>query len=230
MIEKAKQMGIWVENDAYVPKPGDIIMYDWQDNGKGDNTGTADHVGIVSAVSGGHMTIIEGNYKDSVGTRGMAVDGRFIRGYITPDYDETAAEKAENLSDDKPKYKQLQYGSKGKAVKVLQLILGGLTVDGEFYGATEDRVKEYQKNNGLSVDGIVGDKTWTSIIGNLPLTKYGSKSRFVKAIQTALDGLTVDGDFGKKTLAKVKALQKSAGITVDGEVGKDTWTAIISRL
>ena len=32
-------MGCWQENDAYVPSPGDAILYDWQDNGIGDNTG-----------------------------------------------------------------------------------------------------------------------------------------------------------------------------------------------
>ena len=28
-VEKAQSMGIWQENDAYVPQIGDIIMYDW---------------------------------------------------------------------------------------------------------------------------------------------------------------------------------------------------------
>lgn len=93
MIELAKKMGIWVENDAYVPNVGDIILYDWQDNGRGDNTGTADHIGIVTAVNGSHMTITEGNKNDSVENRGMAVNGRFIRGYICPKYDKTLAEK-----------------------------------------------------------------------------------------------------------------------------------------
>ena len=33
MIALAKKMGIWVENDSYVPDSGDYILYDWQDNG-----------------------------------------------------------------------------------------------------------------------------------------------------------------------------------------------------
>ena len=45
-------MGIFIENDSYVPKTGDIIFYDWADNGVGDNTGVPDHVGIVVTVSG----------------------------------------------------------------------------------------------------------------------------------------------------------------------------------
>ena len=86
MITLAKQMGIWVEDDAYVPKPGDIVLYDWQDSGSGDNTGTADHIGLVEKVIGSTETIIEGNYQDSVKRREIAVNGRYIRGYIVPRY------------------------------------------------------------------------------------------------------------------------------------------------
>ena len=86
MITLAKQMGIWVEDDSYVPKPGDIVLYDWQDSGSGDNTGTADHIGIVEKVVGSTETVIEGNYQDSVKRRELAVNGRYIRGYIVPKY------------------------------------------------------------------------------------------------------------------------------------------------
>ena len=86
MITLAKQMGIWVEDDSYVPKPGDIVLYDWQDSGAGDNTGNPDHIGIVEKVVGNTETVIEGNYKDAVGRRELAVNGRYIRGYIVPKY------------------------------------------------------------------------------------------------------------------------------------------------
>ena len=58
MITKAKNAGIWIENDAYIPKVGDVILYDWQDNGVGDNMGSADHVGIVYSVSGNSFVVI----------------------------------------------------------------------------------------------------------------------------------------------------------------------------
>ena len=86
MITIAKQMGIWVEDDSYVPKPGDIVLYDWQDSGSGDNTGNPDHIGIVEKVVGNTETVIEGNYQDSVKRRELAVNGRYIRGYIVPRY------------------------------------------------------------------------------------------------------------------------------------------------
>lgn len=87
LIEAAKKKGIWVENDAYVPKPGDAVLYDWQDSGSGDNTGTPDHVGTVEKVSGNTITVIEGNYSNAVKRRTIQVNGKNIRGYICPKYD-----------------------------------------------------------------------------------------------------------------------------------------------
>ena len=87
MVKLAQSKGIWVENDAHTPKPADIIMYDWDDNGSGDNTGWSDHVGIVEKVSNGVITVIEGNLNNAVARREIAVNGKTIRGYITPKYD-----------------------------------------------------------------------------------------------------------------------------------------------
>ncbi len=95
-IELFKKLGSWEENDAYVPKPADYIFYDWQDSGTGDNTGAADHVGIVEKVVGQTITVIEGNYSNAVKRRTIAVNGRYIRGYGVPKYGSkaTAAEAA----------------------------------------------------------------------------------------------------------------------------------------
>ena len=95
MITKAKDMGIWVENDAYVPSPGDCVMYDWQDTSKGDNTGTPDHVGMVEKVTNNVITVIEGNYSNQVKRRSLSVNGRYIRGFICPKFDAESAKKAE---------------------------------------------------------------------------------------------------------------------------------------
>lgn len=95
MIALFKNIGRWVENDAYVPAPGDIIFYDWQDNGTGDNTGHSDHVGIVEKVSGNTIVIIEGNCSDSVKRRTLKVNGRYIRGYGIPKYDAETAKPVE---------------------------------------------------------------------------------------------------------------------------------------
>ena len=86
MVEKAKKMGIWIENDAFIAQPGDIIMYDWGDSGKGDCTGWPDHVGLVVDTDGVTMTIVEGNKSEKVGTRKLKYNSKNIRGFIVPKY------------------------------------------------------------------------------------------------------------------------------------------------
>ena len=98
MIALFQQMGRWQESDAHVPSAGDVIFYDWQDSGIGDNKGAPDHVGIVVSVSGSSMLVIEGNYKDAVTYRNMKVDGKYIRGYGLPDYASLCAEAAPNVT------------------------------------------------------------------------------------------------------------------------------------
>ena len=89
MIELFQKLGAWNENDSYVPKLGDIIFYDWQDSGSGDNTGWPDHVGIVETVSGSTITVIEGNKSDSVSRRTLKVGAKYIRGFGVPKYTES---------------------------------------------------------------------------------------------------------------------------------------------
>ena len=86
MIRLYQELGRGIEDDAYVPCPGDVVFYDWQDSGVGDNVGQSDHVGIVVGCTDGTMTIIEGNCDNAVKLRQIAVNARFIRGYGCPDY------------------------------------------------------------------------------------------------------------------------------------------------
>ena len=85
-ITLAKQKGIWVESDSYTPKQGDLILYDWDDTGSGDASSGADHIGIVVSVSGKSIKVIEGNNGDAVAYRTIQVNGRYIRGFVTPKY------------------------------------------------------------------------------------------------------------------------------------------------
>lgn len=81
-----QELGRWEESDSYVPQPGDVIYYDWQDNGFGDCTGWADHVGLVVGIKWPFAKIIEGNKDDQVCYRTILLGGRYIRGYGLPDY------------------------------------------------------------------------------------------------------------------------------------------------
>lgn len=88
-----KNLGSWQEDDSYTPSPGDYIFYDWQDGtnyATTDNTGAADHVGIVEKVSNGSITVIEGNYSNAVGRRTLKVNGRYISGFGVPKYSSKA--------------------------------------------------------------------------------------------------------------------------------------------
>lgn len=85
-ITLAKQKGIWVESDSYTPKQGDLILYDWDDTGSGDAASGADHIGIVVSVSGKSIKVIEGNNGNAVAYRTIQVNGRYIRGFVTPKY------------------------------------------------------------------------------------------------------------------------------------------------
>ena len=179
MIQLLKNIGAWVENDAYVPKGGDLLFYDFDDNGAGDNTGGTDHIGIVEKVDGSTITVIEGNYSNSVKRRSIKVNGRYIRGYGVPKYDTEAV--VDKPVEEKPVTKTevctvevnvLRKGAKGDNVKALQILLigrgyscGSYGADGDFGNATYNAVKAYQKDKGLSVDGVCGPKTWNKLLG-----------------------------------------------------------------
>lgn len=53
----------------------------------------------------------------------------------------------------------IKRGSRGKAVKVWQIIVGA-TPDGTFGSGTENTTKNWQKSHGLTADGIAGPKSW----------------------------------------------------------------------
>lgn len=152
IITKAKQMGIWVENDAYVPSPGDWILYDWDDSGKGDNTGGPDHVGVVKVVTNNVITVIEGNMSTSskVGRRALAVNGRFIRGFVCPKFDGTATKPAEktNTSSTKKKSTVATVAASYKVGKIYKVKVDCLNVR---TGAGTSNRKKTKKE--LTADG-----------------------------------------------------------------------------
>ena len=109
-VEAFQKMERWCEDDNHVPSAGDIIYYDWQDSGNGDNKGVPDHVGIVEGVSGGVITVIEGNKHDSVERRKIAVDGTCIRGYGLPNFKWWAEQKTK---EEKPVAKKQWFEKDG---------------------------------------------------------------------------------------------------------------------
>ena len=157
-------------------------------------------------------------------------------------------------------YTTLRYLDNGNAVLQLQQALNNLGystggTDGKFGPATRDAVEQFQRNNGLKVDGIAGSATQTLLYqltggssatpapdtgssssdglfsGNYTTLKYGSRGDRVSILQKALNDLgfnagSVDGSFGAGTQKAVTAFQKSAGLKQDGLAGRDTLTAL----
>lgn len=68
------------QDGSYVPAAGDIIFFDW------GNDGGVDHVGIVESVSGGTVNTIEGNSGDKVARRSYSIGSAVIYGYGVPLY------------------------------------------------------------------------------------------------------------------------------------------------
>lgn len=182
-IKLFQKLGRWQENDAYIPKAGDYIFYDWEDDGEGDNKGGADHVGIVEKVSNGVITVIEGNKgaKSEVGRRAIAVNGVCIRGFGIPNYASKATAeppKKDEVKTVKIELPILRKGSTGNEVKTVQRILKQLeytgadgkllAVDGDYGKDTEAAVKRFQAKRGSKTcDGIVGEWTWTKLLKSI---------------------------------------------------------------
>ncbi len=79
-----KACNLWRER-GYIPKPGDIIFFDWLDE-TGIRNGIADHVGIVEKIENGKVYTIEGNTSDMCDRREYDLYSENILGYGTPMY------------------------------------------------------------------------------------------------------------------------------------------------
>lgn len=168
-----KAAGIWIEDGTITPKPGDIIVFNW-DTTKQPNDGYSDHIGIVESVSNGTITTIEGNYKDSVARRKLQVGNGQIRGYARPKYGveskpEPAPEDPKKVEEElkSMKLETVKLGSTCESVTILQKVLNclgnRLTVDGQFGVRTYAAVTSFQNTSSLVLDGVVGPATWAAL-------------------------------------------------------------------
>ena len=119
---------------------------------------------------------------------------------------------------------EIENGSTGNKVKEVQQDLRGLgyainTIDGVFGTETEEAVKTFQKDNGLYVDGIVGNSTMTNI---------KEKVEYVQTLlaQAGYTFGSIDGYFGDSTKDAVERFQRDAKLYIDGIVGSITLAKI----
>ena len=167
LIALLQEKNAWQEADDRLPKPGELIFYDWEAPATGENTGAPDHVGIVESVKNGKITVIEGNLSRAVKRREIPVNYRYIRGFGTPKFHKET-EKGGYVME----LQNLKNGNKGEAVRALQILLmgrgyscGNSGADGIFGNDTHSAVCRYQKTMALEVDGIAGKETMSSLLG-----------------------------------------------------------------
>jgi len=80
-----------------------------------------------------------------------------------------------------------------------------------------------QCSGGLVEDNIQGPKT----LSKCPTVKAGAKGNITRWLQSKL-GITVDGDFGIKTLIAVQKYQQAHKLQNDGIVGENTWRKLLN--
>ena len=145
----------------------------------------------------------------------------------------------------------LKLDSQNSAVTQLQKDLKQLgyyyaDITGKFGTKTEAAVKEFQKDNKITADGVAGYKTLQAISKAIAAAggsassgttglKVGSTGDKVRQLQLDLTALgyyygDVSGHYGSLTQAAVKKFQKAKGITQDGIAGTSTLNAIAKAL
>ena len=189
---------------------------------------------------------------------GLTADGiagattiKALNSSSAPKASASASATAAPTSSTTATYTTLKQGSNGEAVKKLQkrlIELGYLTgsADGDYGRATTDAVKAFQKQAGLTADGIAGASTQKAVYSSDAKSKkteadeiedqldsikstlsMGSSGSEVTSLQKRLISLnymsgSADGSFGAKTRDAVMLFQKQTGLTVDGKAGKTT--------
>lgn len=168
-VNWAKQRGKFKTSN---PQVGDCVLFNFDKN---PTPNTYKHIGWILEVNNGSITTIEGN--TSTGTSGSQDNGgcvakrtrkldKHIMGYIVVDYESDIKGVTP-----KPKVPVLRQGMRCDAVKLLHSLLKPLGYgvnpeDNYFSSTTRLCVINYQATNYLEPDGIVGEKTWNSLLKN----------------------------------------------------------------
>ncbi len=136
-----------------------------------------------------------------------------------------------------PTYSQ---GAEGPDVLTIQGLLAEFHHHLEYYDgiygpATEGAVTDFQREQNLTVDGIVGPYTWEAL-ATIVLSRgdgMNTSRTGVSVAQHQLNAvfgydIAVDGRFGPGTEAAVRSFQDSRRLPIDGVVGPNTWRALVS--
>jgi hypothetical protein len=132
----------------------------------------------------------------------------------------------------KPKrLKTLRRGSSGWQVRLLQHRLRGHgsykgVVDEKFGPMLEAAVKRFQRDRGLTPDGVVGPHTWFELAQG---AKAGESGQWRNQIAQRIAGFTgadADGIIGPKSVERFRQMQRWLGVSDDGVLGPQTIDAM----
>lgn len=155
LYQAAKNKGLWRQK-TYSPKPGDLILYDW------DKNGAPNHVGCVETVGDGFVTAIEGNNTDGdkhvCSRRTTALTDARIFGFIAPDYSDAEPIQPTVKPDGATAYDKN--------------LIGAYTVTTGLYlrkgpGVLHRYITAMAKNAKVTADGYTAGNWWHVKYGNL---------------------------------------------------------------
>lgn len=180
-------------SSGYVPKPGDMVFFNWSGGA------SAQHIGIVTGVSGGNLFTIEGN---TDGDEGYMCNGRtrelnasYVLGYGVPNYNDAStyvgsyAFAASVSSSSASRSNSTAYGSN---LSVVTTTATGITCNdatlngsikntggnyisaaGFFFGSDKNNLTKYSIVSGSSEKSIFLSMTVSKKFGKLkPKTTY----------------------------------------------------------
>ncbi len=205
MVKLYKKVNRYRTAATHTPKPGDLIVYDW------DGSGSGDHIGVVEWVYGKNMTAVEGNYQNAVARRELKTDSKSILGYCVPDYAALAGE-IEGVRDVQQRLNTFYSAC--------------LKTDGIYGPKTKKALLcALQTELKVTADGIFGPVT-EKAAGKNVLGK-GCRGELVRVLQMLLicQGykIAADGIYGSKTENALRTYQKKTGLAPDGLAGKNTF-------
>jgi peptidoglycan hydrolase-like protein with peptidoglycan-binding domain len=141
-----------------------------------------------------------------------------------------------------PELQTLYPWDQGGRVMELQELLrahgfDGVRVNGDFDRFTEAAVKSYQHQQGLRIDGVVGEKTWTALTASVQPGTRSLKSGCWGADVCELQGLLLVHGFNirrsrmfdEETEAAVREFQERSRLQPNGIVDGTTWTFLRGR-
>lgn len=174
-------------SSGYVPKPGDIIFFNWSGGS------TAKHIGIVTGVSGNNVYTIEGNTGPGRGNQCMSKTrsrtAGYIVGYGVPAYNDASYNYGSNQypnsgsQSGSVKYAQLAVitTSATEITSTTALLHGeirnsgrfNISSSGFFFGTDKTKLKKYPVNSSTTATNIKLEMDAASKVGELtPNTTY----------------------------------------------------------